>query len=225
MNSFYYDGLSLQNGRETNMDSILIKERELRDRRLCLAVICDGVGSMADGAFASAGVVRLLGEWLDTVTDVSRIGLRMRDRLLEIDREISDSADSMGLRTGTTVSALLLDGERYYIVHAGDSRIYNARNGSLERLTYDQVNNGRLTSCIGRGSAPVLFYSEGSCREGRFLLCSDGLYKRMDTHVVERELANVERRSGKKVMQRLTQYVIDRGETDNISIAIVICES
>lgn len=207
------------------MDSILIREKELQGRKICLAIICDGVGGLADGAYASAGTARMLGEWFDTVTDVSRIGLRMRDELLEIDRKISAIADDMHLRTGTTVSAVLLDGENYYIAHTGDSRIYHLCHGKLEQLTYDQVNNGRLTSCLGRGSVSVLFYNEGSCREGRFLLCSDGLYKRMDKLMLERELLTVERKSCRKAMLRLTQYVIDRGETDNISLAIVICES
>lgn len=225
MNSFYFDALSIQNGRETNMDSIMIKERELSDRAVCLAVICDGVGSRADGAFASVNAVRMLGKWFDSITDLSRIGLRMRDELLKIDREISVNAGNMRLRTGTTASVLLLDGENYYIAHVGDSRIYVLGNGELEQLTYDQVNNGRLTSCLGGGISPTIFYNEGRCTNRRFLLCSDGLYKKTGDGILRSELENTDRRTCKKTIQRLTQYAVDHGERDNISLAVVICES
>ena len=37
-----YDGLSLQNGRGTNMDSLLLKERTIGGRSVCIGVVCDG---------------------------------------------------------------------------------------------------------------------------------------------------------------------------------------
>ncbi len=224
MNSFFFDGVSIRNGRKTNMDSLMIKEKTMLDRKLCIAVICDGIGSLSDGAFASAQAVSELGEWFDLQTDTVRIGLRMRDAVQRADLRISEAAARLGLRTGTTLSALLLDGESYYVVHVGDSRIYSVGDGGLETLTVDQVNNGRLTSCVGRGDATV-FYNEGRCGEGRFLLCSDGLYKRMDDALLEQELRSTERRGCKRTIQRLADYVTERGETDNVSLAIVICES
>ncbi len=225
MNSFIFDGVSIQNKRKTNMDSLMVHEKTMVETQMCLAVICDGVGSMANGAFASAWTVRMLREWFDTLTDATRAGIRMRDKIMEIDHRISACAEEMEIRTGTTVSALLLDSEKYYVVHAGDSRIYAVGNGGLERLTFDQISNGRLTSCLGRGNGASLFYNEGPCVGKRFLLCSDGLYKRTEEIVLEKELAAVNRRSCKKAVHRLAQYAVERGEKDNISLAIVICES
>ena len=207
------------------MDSLMVQEKALPERKICLAVICDGVGSLNDGAFASSETVRLLREWFGSVTEVARVGIRMRDKVMEINRQISFQAKQMNLRTGTTMSALLLDSEKYYVVHTGDSRIYSVGTGGLERLTFDQVSDGKLTSCIGRGNSASLFYNEGFCAHRRFLLCSDGLYKRINESVLERELKSVDRRSCKKTVHRLTQYAVERGETDNISLAIVICES
>ena len=224
MNSFIFDGVSIRNGRKTNMDSLMIKEKALSDRRICIAVICDGIGSLSDGAFASAYAVRILSEWFDSQTGTVRIGLRMRDTVQQADLRISEDAARMGLRTGTTLSALLLDGENYYVVHVGDSRIYSVGDEGLETLTVDQVNNGKLTSCVGRGEATI-FYNEGRCDGRRFLLCSDGLYKRMDEDFLKQELTSTERRGCKRAIQRLADYVTERGETDNVSLAIVICES
>ena len=224
MNSFAFDGVSIQNGRKTNMDSLLIKEKTLLKRKICIAVICDGIGSLPDGAFASAQAVRMMHEWFDLQEDTVRIGLRLRDAVQQVDVRISEDAANLGLHTGTTLSAMLLDGESFYVVHVGDSRVYSVGAEGLETLTVDQVSNGKLTSCVGRGNARI-FYNEGRCAGRRFLLCSDGLYKRMDDALLERELRLTERRSCKRTIQRLTDYVTERGESDNVSLAIVICES
>lgn len=39
------------------------------------------------------------------------------------------SGKKKGLKTASTYSALLLCGSRYYIVHAGDSRVYRRMHG------------------------------------------------------------------------------------------------
>lgn len=222
---YLYDGMSIQNKRSTNMDSLLLKERKIAGRNLYMAVVCDGVGSMEDGAFASSMAVRMLSEWLDSVTDTYRLGLCLRDQVAEINQRIAEAAHAHGLQTASTLSALLLDEGYYYIVHIGDSRIYSYCDGGLTQLTQDQTSNGRLTSCLGRMEKMSIFYNEGSFAGGTFLLCSDGLYKRMDLEHLCAELAQVSQKNLKKTMERLTKYVIQRGEADNISLAILIHES
>jgi len=44
------------------MDSLLLTEKRISGVPSLLAVVCDGVGSMADGAFASVETVRMLNE-------------------------------------------------------------------------------------------------------------------------------------------------------------------
>ena len=44
-----YDGISIQNKRTTNMDSLLIKEKQIAGEKLYIAALCDGVGSTEDG--------------------------------------------------------------------------------------------------------------------------------------------------------------------------------
>ena len=217
-----YDGLSLRNRRPTNMDSLLIKEREIDGRRTCLAVVCDGVGSLEQGALAASVAVQRLGEWFDRLEDLARMGLRLRDTVLKINGEILSEAQRQGVRTATTLSALLLEGERYYIVHAGDSRIYSFGRDGLRQLTRDDVTEeGKLVQCIGRTQQPALFYNEGEQEGQVFLLCSDGLYKRMDLEYLASRLGQWDRRELRKILEELTEFVVERGETDNISAAIV----
>lgn len=220
--SFFYDGVSIQNRRKSNMDSLLLKERSVCGSALCIAVVCDGIGSLEDGAFASSAAVRMLNEWFSGIGGLGRLGLQMRDAVLEINSRIAVEAKKRGLRTGTTLSALLLAEGRYYVVHTGDSRIYLCRDGSLRQLTEDQSLGGRLTACLGRGERAELYYNEGGFREGSFLLCSDGLYKRMEPAVLQGELEGIGPQNARSAIERLIGYVQDRGESDNISLAVVL---
>lgn len=207
------------------MDSLLLKERSICGTTICIAVVCDGVGSLADGAFASSAAVRMLSEWFSKINSLGRLGLQMRDAVLEINACVVREAREQGLHTGTTLSALLLSEERYYVVHTGDSRIYMCRDGTLEQLTDDQSLGGRLTACLGRSEQTNLYYNEGSVQNGRFLLCSDGLYKRMESTRLQAELENVDPKSIKISIERMIGHVTGQGESDNISLAVVLKEN
>jgi len=189
-----------------------------------MLAVCDGVGGLADGAFASSTAVQMLSEWFDGVDDSWRLGLRARDAVLDIHRRIADDAREKGLCTGTTLSVLLLSRGRYYIVHTGDSRVYLLRDGVLEHLTEDQTLGGRLTACLGRGKTANLYYNEGFFMRGPFLICSDGLYKRVPPDRLRAELEQAGRKNIRKTIERLLRYALERGESDNISLAVVLSE-
>lgn len=207
------------------MDSLFLKERLFAGESVCLAVVCDGVGSTQNGAFASAVAVKMLGDWFDHMENIDRPGLQLRDYILQINEHIAREAGQRGLHTASTLSALLLCGGRYHIANIGDSRIYSFDSEEIRQLTQDQTSNGKLTSWLGRTERTEIFYNEGPCGKGRFLICSDGLYKRMDDSYLWSELIHAEPRKLKRTMERLIRYVVRQGETDNISLAIVICES
>ncbi|MCL2425330.1 MAG: serine/threonine-protein phosphatase [Oscillospiraceae bacterium] len=221
---FLYDGICLKNGRATNMDSILLSKRQILDKNAMLAVVCDGVGSMSDGAYASVESVRLLNKWFSNLSDVGRPGLRLRDEVLSINARIAEYANERSLQTATTLSALLLIEGQLYIVHAGDSRIYSIGTNGLQLLTVDAVTtSGQLTTYIGRYADMELYYMEQTVMSNAFLLCSDGLYKRV--HVEEcLQNNNIDVSNSKTInmtLNSLAELAIERGERDNISIAIV----
>lgn len=223
--AYLYDGMSLQNKRKSNMDSLLLKERRIDGQNVYLAVVCDGVGSLENGGFAAATAVRLLSDWFDSVDDTRRLGLALRDRIIGVNKEIIDAAAAYGIDTAATLSALLLTEERFCTVHLGDSRIYSAAESGITQLTRDHSRDGKLASCVGRWAEPEIDYNEGVLGEEKFLLCSDGLYKQMDISHLAEQFERLNRRNMKKVMEKLTKYVIDRGESDNITLAVLIKES
>lgn len=203
------------------MDSLLLKERRIQGTAVCIAVVCDGVGSLTNGAFASSAAVQMLSEWFSSLNGLQRLGLQMRDCVLKINRHIVQEAREWQLHTGTTLSTLLLADKRYYIVHTGDSRIYLSQNGFLKQLTEDQSSGGRLTACLGHGEKAELYYNEGGYQDGCFLLCSDGLYKRMDLAFLQAELEKINSKNMRTSIEKLIRFVTSRGESDNISLAIV----
>jgi len=128
----------------------------------------------------------------------------------------------------STLSALLLIENIYYITHIGDSRIYcyECENETLTVLTNDDVSeSGKLTACIGQNENIFLQYSEGVASGKIFLVCSDGLYKKMDTGFLANQMKKCNKRSLKELIVSLPQYVMDRGEQDNISMALIKMEN
>ena len=223
--NYLFNGVSLQNGRNMNMDSLLLKCGKIETKDALLAVICDGVGSLADGAFASGTAVRLLSKWFDGIATTQRIGLKLRDAILDINATIVTEAKQNKMDTASTLSALLLLDHEYFFVHIGDSRIYCCENGAVSVLTSDDVSeSGKLTAYIGRKEEIFLQYAEGEATGKTFLVCSDGLYKRMDMGFLTSKIKSLNKRTLKELIEDLPKSVIERGEQDNISLALVKIE-
>lgn len=221
--SWSYDGMSIRNKRERNMDSLLLKSRLVQGKELCAAAVCDGVGGLADGAYAASSTVQMLSNWFENLENTDCLGPRLREYIESVNFAVMTQARVKQLQTACTLSCLLLWDGQYAVAHVGDSRIYTVEENALRLLTRDQVQEGRLTASVGRRELTDLFYAEGRYAPGqRFLLCSDGLYKRMDMDLLAKSLREMNRRSLPKTLRQLTEYVVERGERDNISAALLI---
>jgi serine/threonine protein phosphatase PrpC/CRP-like cAMP-binding protein len=146
--------------RDHNEDNFLV------DKKLCLFVVCDGMGGHAAGEVASAMAARCVRDHL--VTERSRIeefeagaGETSRTDVLRIFEASVQTAcaqvhaagveDESKRGMGTTLDALLIIGRRGFIAHVGDARIYLQRQGAVHQLTEDHslinelLKRGRLT--------------------------------------------------------------------------------
>ena len=218
-----YDGISLTNGRAVNMDSLLLKSRTVAGTEVCLAAVCDGVGSLADGALSAQWAVQMLYNWLENLEDAEELGARLRDYVQTMNLAIRTKAQKQQVETACTLSCLLLWRQWYCLAHVGDSRIYLWEQGALRQLTQDQARRGRLTQAMGHREHVTVFFQQGEQRgEQRFLLCSDGRYKRMEPETLGACMARLNRRSLQKTLRQLTEHVISQGERDNISAALLI---
>ena len=70
-----------------------------------------------------------------------------------------------------------------------------------------------------------LTYNEGLCSGQNFLLCSDGLYKRMNMDYLYEKLMECNQKNIQNTIKQLIQFVVERGETDNISVALIMFEN
>jgi serine/threonine protein phosphatase PrpC len=166
----------------------------------------------------------------------------MRAAAREAGHAIFDAAlQEANLRgMGTTLTAMLYDAGRMYVAHAGDSRLYLFRDGTLRQVTEDhswvaeQIRAGNLTEEEAKESKyrHVITRSVGFEREvdvdglgvaveggDCFLLCSDGMSNYVENGELERIMSTTWYR-------RAPQYLIDlanaRGGDDNITV-IVVC--
>ena len=217
-----YVGLSDGNLRQSNMDSLYVQERRIAGEAALLAVVCDGVGSTSDGAYASALATESLEAWFGSreTTDDLPCGLRLR--ILEIDRLIRQNAQEQNQNTASTISALLLMQSRCIVLHAGDSRIYAVAPNALRQLTRDDVTlDGKLTQYLGKGGGLQLQDAQYDAPSPCFLLCSDGFYKKMPQELLQKAALTSRVSALEALLCKAVEAVKQNGERDNISAIII----
>lgn len=238
--------------KKTNQDSLLVEQAQASGESVILAVVCDGMGGLAKGELASAEVVRAFAAWfretlpvfLHTEQPEAQIHQSWEQLLQAVHRKIYQYGQRNGIQLGTTVTAMLLTGREYYIVHVGDSRAYEIGDQILQ-LTKDQtlvereIDKGNLTpeqaktdrrrsvllQCIGASDVVTPVYYKGSAqRDTTYLLCSDGFrHEVSDAEMIRAFAPQV--LVNEAVMQeqeaQMTEMVKERGERDNISVILL----
>ncbi|MGD8321296.1 MAG: protein phosphatase 2C domain-containing protein, partial [Gemmatimonadota bacterium] len=185
-------------------DSVLAET--LPDGRT-LVVVADGMGGHAAGEVASALAIQTL---LGAVREGSPLDMSFRLANAQVN-EKSGEPGKEGM--GTTMVAVLVDGDSYHVANVGDSRGYLVDAEGIRRITSDHsfvaeaMKRGQseeeamasqwkdaLTRSIGtEAEVEVDVFGPFPVREGTaVLLCSDGLYKAL----ADRELRQVFGRSG-----------------------------
>jgi protein phosphatase len=209
-----------------------------------VAAVADGMGGHRAGEVASAIAIEELsalrgkGPWASETAatdDLKQAIVRANRRIREMaagDRDL----DGMG----TTLVALLEDGDMVHLANVGDSRAYLLREGELSQVTVDHslvqelVDEGRLRpeDAERHPQRSIITRALGIDREvefdlftyklqpgDRLLLCSDGL-----SDVVEpREIRNVLLRvhDAQQAAERLIALANEHGGPDNITVIVV----
>jgi protein phosphatase len=215
--------------RERNEDSFLVREP--------MYAVADGMGGHRGGNVASAMALETLQEVADSrqLTELVEKVKQANARVLE-----RGEADSSLQGMGTTLTAVVADGAKAYLVHIGDSRAYLLRDGELQQLTKDHtlvqrmVDEGRLTkeeaehhpqrNMITRalGADPdaepdpmTLDLHHGD----RLLLCTDGLTGMVDTDRIQ-EILETEA-DPQAACDRLVEAANASGGEDNITVIVL----
>lgn len=234
--------------RAHNEDSFLV------DKKLSLFVVCDGMGGHAAGEVASQIASRAMRDALvkgratieqfeqgDPAVTRKQMVTLMESSVLhacaEVHAEGQRDATKRGM--GTTLVALLIVGNRGFIAHVGDSRVYVIRQGAAHQLTEDHslinelVRRGRgtpkeleghefknaMTRAVGVYESVEVDVLDFDVLPGdRYLLCSDGLHG----YLADGELAKVFAETPEeKVGEALITLANSRGGKDNITVIVV----
>ena len=224
-----------QGARITQLDDVYPHEHrwatQVRGQRLF--AVADGFGDESGAAAAALDALAAL--------DDAEPG---PDPLGDFDAAVTAAAEAVAGREphtgGTTLTALLLVGERALIAHVGDSRAYVVRDGTLERLTRDHtvvqslIDEGKLTEDEARADADRALLNRAlapgapgapdlavrSCRAGdRFVLTTDGVHAVLEP----RRLAEVLLGGGgpDEVAGAVEAAVLEAGAPDNYGVVVV----
>jgi serine/threonine protein phosphatase PrpC len=205
-----------------------------------LWAVADGMGGHDDGQLASNAIVQALEALSEPVDGGSFIG-EVRARLAEVNGQLVATAAARDGHAviGSTVVALMTFGRFFACLWAGDSRLYQFRQGRLLQVTRDHsqvqemVDAGMLTpdeaeshplsNVITRavGVGPVLELDKATDpleQDDIFLLCSDGLFKAMADDTVARILGDC---PFEDVPRTLIDAAIAGGSKDNVTVVVV----
>ena len=151
---------------------------------LTIAIVCDGVGSATEGAQAAKRVTTYLMN-----------NFKIRPKTWSIEKSILTFIESINSilykesqrnfessELVTTLTILVIDGNRLYGANVGDSRVYLYRDQNLNQLSFDHAMDevgyeNVLTQAVGIDERVDPYYFENIVQKNdKILLCSDGLY-------------------------------------------------
>jgi protein phosphatase len=233
----------------------------LADDTLGLYAVADGVGGNAKGEVASAESVEQLRNFVasgypaidaylrsPTRDDPERFEQRLALRRL-MESAVQSACylvfaiaqqDPEGKGMSTTLSALLLVGDRALVAQVGDSRVYHFRGGSAAQITDDhtlvnhQIKQGLvtpeqartmkghnvITRAVGHRDYVEVDTFELELSPGdRFLVCSDGLHGYLRPGEVEQLLGNGQSIEG--TARSAIDLANERGGKDNVTAVVI----
>jgi PPM family protein phosphatase len=225
--------------RSNNEDSYLSQQP--------VAAVADGMGGHRAGEVASAiaieelSALRERGPWENETAATEAL----KQAVLRANRRIREmaSSDRQLNGMGTTLVALLEDGDLVHLANVGDSRAYLLREGELSQVTVDHslvqelVDEGRLSqedaerhpqrSVITRalGIDPEVEFDLFTYKlqaGDRLLLCSDGLSDVVEPAQIRNVLLRV--RNPQQAAERLIEVANEHGGPDNITVIVVAAE-
>ncbi len=178
-------GFTLAKGTQLKGDDFF--EVKVMDN-ITVAVVCDGVGSAMQGAQAAQRVTRFLIQSLKNRPKSWSMEKSIKHFIENINRVLylESMEDYEREELVTTLTLVVIEGDRLYGANVGDSRIYLHRNGQFAQLSSDHAMDEEgmenvLTAAMGLEEYVEPYYFENNLQaKDQILLCSDGLYNELD---------------------------------------------
>ncbi|BCD59791.1 MULTISPECIES: bifunctional protein-serine/threonine kinase/phosphatase [unclassified Nitratiruptor] len=192
---------------------------------IVIGVLCDGVGSALGGRDAAQRVVSYM---------LNNFKQRPRSWSIEKSLEIfiknintilyqESLAQFERPELLTTLSIVIIQGNRLYGANVGDSPIFLLRDGMLQKLSFDHVeeNSNILLQALGMEKEVEPYFFENFIHpKDRILLCSDGVTAVLD----ENELQTRSRFDAASIIKYASKKVDDNLPDDTSVVVIEINE-
>ncbi len=247
----YYGKTDIGRKRKANQDNYCICE--LSDKVLLCAVF-DGMGGHAGGETASgiasekfSSVIReTLSSKLDEQTNTLNLTSTQIFNVLTKAKDVANTAvydaaqeDSRLSGMGTTLAAVLVNGNTAYAMNIGDSRIYCSDKDEIQRISRDHsyvqylidlgeiteeeaktnANKSIITRAVGTEESVDADIYEFDCEDVSILLCSDGLSNLVEDDEMYRLLSDDN--SAEECVGALIDKANAGGGTDNITAVLI----
>jgi serine/threonine protein phosphatase PrpC len=220
---------SLTGSRERNEDyvGIVTPENSVLSIKGALIAVADGISGNAGGGEASEMTVRTVSADYYATPDTWEPHHALDKVLTAANRWVQSQANANRDMAGmaTTLSLLILRGQRYYSAHVGDTRIYLLRDGALKQLTTDHVWDRPdmrhvLKRAVGLDAHLSVDFGEGNLQAGDvFALLSDGVWDSLGEQAIHEGLNKFD--TPKLVAEYLTETALKKGSLDNSTAVIV----
>lgn len=210
-----------------------------------LYILADGMGGYNGGEIASKLAVESVKNYVKDYFASIQLD---RESILQFLKEAMEYANKVVYQKsredesleemGTTLEICLVYGNKVFIAHIGDSRVYRIRKNFIRRLTtdhsyveklvkdgtitreqsYNHPKKNMLTQALGCGMEiePEIMV-KGFLKEDILLICSDGL----TNMVSENEIYGIIRTDIEKANEILVSRANENGGLDNISVIII----
>ena len=177
-----------------------------------ILIVCDGMGGKNKGDYAAKYIGSHLANdfacMYKLMTSTRQIQKWLYKTINKYNRDVYKKAqeDPAYKSMGTTLSAVVLLGNKIIIAQVGDSRVYRVdKNNKLEQLTKDQTyvqhlvssnridqytaithpDRHKLTNAVGVRFNVLVDFSEFEYNNETLLVCSDGLYNNVPNYDIE----------------------------------------
>lgn len=224
--------------RKNNQDSLWLDDPQGR-----FFIVADGMGGYIGGEVASRLAVEKISQHIENHLGIESFDpvQTLKDAFFAANQAILDEQLQQMEQSdmGTTAVVVLMDGERAWCAHVGDSRIYHWRDNTLTQITQDHtwiaqaVRLGTLSpeqsrhhpwrhvlsQCLGREDLAIIDIEPVDIQAGdRFLLCSDGLTEELTEELLEIYVSDPNQEEAAK---NLIEAAKDHGGRDNITVVLV----
>ncbi|HUL67301.1 MAG TPA: Stp1/IreP family PP2C-type Ser/Thr phosphatase [Burkholderiaceae bacterium] len=215
-----------------------------------LFILADGLGGYNAGEIASTMAVSTLLAELPAELDAARQNFStfdpqkvLRESLIAMNSTIFRAALNSSAFEGmaTTIVVAWLLGDRLWVAHTGDSRLYRLRGGQLEQLTRDHSFSQELldagmvteeearllpaknlvTRALGASAEVDPEVRDYPLQAGDLvMMCSDGLTEMISFSEIGAQLSSYNG-DVQEVARRLVDMANEAGGRDNVSVVVV----